>query len=132
MATMILQYTPPPPMEKTVMPRICMSLAASLLALSCAAWRQAAYPTKPIRLVLPFPPGAPSGIIGRALGNKLAEQLGVAVVADNRVGAGGNIGLSIVAKALPDGYTLVVTTPAIALSPSRYAKIIDKAGLKKE
>ena len=98
-------------------------LAASLLASFCAAWGQAAYPSKPIRLVLPFPPGAPSDIIGRALGNKLSEQMGVAVVADNRVGAGGNIGLSIVAKALPDGYTIVITTPAIALSPSLYANL---------
>ena len=84
---------------------------------------QQAYPTKSIRLVLPFPPGAPSDIIGRAVGNKLSQQLGVSVVADNRVGAGGNIGLGIVAKSLPDGYTIVVTTPAIALSPSLYLNL---------
>ncbi len=100
-------------------------MMAGLLALHCAATvaqaaNPAAYPTKPVRMVLPFPPGAPSDIIGRALGNKLAEQLGVAVVADNRVGAGGNIGLGITAKALPDGYTIAITTPAIALSPSLY------------
>ena len=105
------------------MRRFCNVAAVSLLALSSAAWGQIAYPTKPIRLVLPFPPGAPSDIIGRALGNKISEQMGVAVVADNRVGAGGNIGLGIVAKSLPDGYTIVVTTPAIALSPSLYAKL---------
>lgn len=105
------------------MHRFCNVAAVSLLALSSAAWGQIAYPTKPIRLVLPFPPGAPSDIIGRALGNKISEQMGVAVVADNRVGAGGNIGLGIVAKSLPDGYTIVVTTPAIALSPSLYAKL---------
>lgn len=105
--------------------------AATLLAAAGAAWGQsaatgagpAAYPTKPIRLVLPFPPGAPSDIIGRALGNKLAEQMGVPVVADNRVGAGGNIGLVIVSKSQPDGYTIVVTTPAIALSPSLYKNL---------
>ena len=100
-------------------------IAALLMLHSAAAVAQApaaaqAFPTKPIRMVLPFPPGAPSDIIGRALGNKLAEQLGVAVVADNRVGAGGNVGLSITAKALPDGYTIAITTPAVALSPSLY------------
>lgn len=105
--------------------------AAALLAVAGAAWGQStatgsgpeAYPAKPIRLVLPFPPGAPSDIIGRALGNKLAEQMGVAVVADNRVGAGGNIGLVIVSKAQPDGYSIVLTTPAIALSPSLYKNL---------
>ncbi len=102
------------------MPRIRIMIATALFALLGAAGAQTAYPSKPIRLVLPFPPGAPSDIIGRAIGNKLAEQLGTPVVADNRVGAGGNVGISIVAKALPDGYTISVTTPAIALSPSLY------------
>ncbi len=73
------------------MHRICNVAAVSLLALSSAAWGQTAYPTKPIRLVLQFPPGAPSDIIGRALGNKISEQMGVVMVADNRVGAGGNM-----------------------------------------
>ena len=104
--------------------RFRIIIAAGLLALSCTiAWGQAAYPAKSIRLVLPFPPGAPSDIIGRAVGNKLSQQMGVSVVADNRVGAGGNIGLGIVAKSPPDGYTIVVTTPAIALSPSLYLNL---------
>ena len=109
--------------EKSIVHRFCIGLAAGLLVWSFAAWGQTAYPAKPIRLVLPFPPGAPSDIIGRALGNKLAEQLGVGVVADNRAGAGGNLGLEIVAKSPPDGYTIVVTTPAIALSPSLYLNL---------
>jgi tripartite-type tricarboxylate transporter receptor subunit TctC len=115
-------------MEKSVMSgnpfRIMIARGLfALLALPCAVWAQTAYPGKPIRLVLPFPPGAPSDIIGRALGSKLSEQMATPVVADNRVGAGGNVGLSIVAKALPDGYTIVITTPAIALSPSLYANL---------
>lgn len=81
------------------------------------------YPARPVRLLLPFPPGSPSDIIGRAVGQKLAESLGVGVVPDNRVGAGGNIGLELTAKAPADGYTLVVTNPTIALSPSLYAKL---------
>ena len=101
---------------------LCVLLALPSVTIA-AAVGQAAYPTKPIRMVLPFPPGAPSDIIGRAIGNKLSEQMGTPVVADNRVGAGGNVGLGIVAKSPPDGYTIVVTTPAIALSPSLYANL---------
>jgi tripartite-type tricarboxylate transporter receptor subunit TctC len=81
------------------------------------------YPVKPIRLILPFPPGAPSDMLGRAIGQKLSEQLGENVVPDNRPGAGGNLGTAAAAKAPPDGYTLVIATPSIALSPSLYANL---------
>jgi len=66
------------------------------------------YPDRPIRLVIPFPPGGGSDITGRTIAQKLGEALGQQVVADNRGGAGGNIGTDIVAKAVPDGYTLVM------------------------
>jgi len=82
-----------------------------------------AYPAKPIRLILPFPPGAPNDMVGRALGQKLSEQLGANVVPDNRPGAGGNVGLTAAAKSPPDGYSLVLSTPGIAISPSLYAKL---------
>jgi tripartite-type tricarboxylate transporter receptor subunit TctC len=78
------------------------------------------YPSKPIRLILPFPPGAPSDLVGRTVAQRLAEQLGENVVPDNRTGAGGNIAMGAVAKAAPDGYTLMVSSPTIALSPSLY------------
>jgi len=81
------------------------------------------YPVKPIRLILPFPPGAPSDMVGRAVGQKLSEQLGENVVPDNRVGAGGNLGTAAVVKAPADGYTLLIATPSIALSPSLYASL---------
>jgi tripartite-type tricarboxylate transporter receptor subunit TctC len=81
------------------------------------------YPTKPIRLILPFPPGGPSDLLGRPLAQKLSEQLGVQVVADNRPGAGGNLGLELAARAAPDGYTLVLGAPPLAISPSLYAKL---------
>jgi tripartite-type tricarboxylate transporter receptor subunit TctC len=81
------------------------------------------YPAKPIRLILPFPPGAPSDMVGRAVGQKLSEQLGENVIPDNRAGAGGNLGTAAVAKAPPDGYTLLIATPSIALSPSLYANL---------
>jgi tripartite-type tricarboxylate transporter receptor subunit TctC len=112
------------------------TIASLLVALSCgaalaqapAALRQAqdsgaVYPSKPIRLILPFPPGAPSDMVGRALGQKLSEQLGGNVVPDNRPGAGGNLGIGIAAKSPPDGYTLVLATPGIAISPSLYSKL---------
>ena len=81
------------------------------------------YPAKPIRLVLPFPPGAPSDLVGRTIGQKMSEQMGQNFVPDNRAGAGGTVGLAMVAKALPDGYTVMVTSPAIALTPLLYSNL---------
>lgn len=93
---------------------------AGVLALCGTAAFAQIYPSKPIRMILPFPPGAPSDIVGRAMAQKLAEQLGVNVIADNRVGAGGNLGIALVAKSPPDGYTIMTTSPSIALSPVLY------------
>ena len=81
------------------------------------------YPVKPVRLVLPFPPGAPSDLVGRTIGQKLSEQMGHNFVPDNRAGAGGTVGLAMVAKAPPDGYTVMVTSPAIALTPLLYSNL---------
>src|SRR5215207_3182795 len=94
------------------------SLAAVLFG--GAAWAQT-YPTKPIKLILPFPPGAPSDLVGRTIGQKIAEQMGQGVVPDNRAGAGGTLGLTLAAKAVADGYTILVTSPTIALSPLLYS-----------
>lgn len=80
----------------------------------------AAYPVKPIRLVVAFPPGASSDIVGRMLGQKIAEPLGQPVVADNRAGAGGNLGIALAAKSAPDGYTVLIATSSIAVSPALY------------
>ena len=68
----------------------------------------ASYPDRPIRLVVPFPPGGGSDITARTIAQKLGESLGQTIIADNRGGAGGNIGTDIVAKSVPDGYTLVM------------------------
>lgn len=102
--------------------------AALFVALSCAATHAAAatpqaYPVKPVRLIVPFPAGASSDIVGRMIGEKLAEQLGQPVVVDNRAGAGGNLGIGVAAKSPPDGYTIVIATASIAVSPSLYAKL---------
>jgi tripartite-type tricarboxylate transporter receptor subunit TctC len=98
-------------------------LAVSALAFNPDVALAQAYPVKPIRLIFPFPPGGPTDLLGRAVAQKLSDQMGQPVVADTRPGAGGNLGLELAAKALPDGYTLVLSSPLVAISPSLYAKL---------
>ena len=95
----------------------------AVLAQAPATGPGQSYPGKPIRLILPLPPGTPNDTVGRALGQKLSEQLGENVVPDNRPGAGGNVGIGFAAKSPPDGYTLVLAPPGIAISPSLYSKL---------
>jgi tripartite-type tricarboxylate transporter receptor subunit TctC len=88
---------------------LAIVLTATALATLAPAWAQApSYPDKPIRIVVPFPVGGIADTFGREVGKKLTETWGQPVVIDNRTGAGGNIGAEIVAKAPPDGYTLVI------------------------
>jgi tripartite-type tricarboxylate transporter receptor subunit TctC len=94
-----------------------------LIALCVGAAAAQTYPTKPVRMILPFPPGGPSDILGRALAQKMTEQMGQTVITDNRAGAGGNLGLELTAKAAPDGYTVVLSSPLISISPSLYSKL---------
>ncbi len=90
----------------------------AMLALPALASAQT-YPTKPIRLIVPFPPGGPSDIIARVVGQKMGEVLGQSVVIDNRGGAGGVIGTEVVAKAAPDGYTIALSSAgALSISAS--------------
>jgi len=81
------------------------------------------YPTKPLHFILPFPPGGPTDILGRAIAQKLSEQMGQQVIPENRPGAGGNIGLELTAKAPPDGYTFALSSPVISTAPSLYRKL---------
>jgi tripartite-type tricarboxylate transporter receptor subunit TctC len=105
------------------MPRLaCAALTLAAFTAPSAALAQT-YPAKAIRLILPFPPGGPTDIAGRAIAQKLSEQMHQPVVADNRPGATSNIGLELAAKSPPDGYTIVLTPPSIALSPSMYKKL---------
>lgn len=102
---------------------ICGVLVFASWALASNVALAQAYPARPIRMILPFPPGGPTDITGRAIAQKLSEQLGQPVIPDNRPGAAGNIGLELGAKAPPDGYTMVLTAPPIAISPSLYKKL---------
>lgn len=81
------------------------------------------YPTKPIRLIVPFSPGGPSDVVGRLLQPKLSEALGQSVIIDNRAGAAGIIGTSMVANAQPDGYTLVQVPSSHAINATLYEKL---------
>ena len=110
------------PRTKTM---LALSLAMiALLAPVAATAQGAAYPGKPIRFVVPFPPGGGTDILSRALGQKMSQSLGQPFVIDNRPGAGGNIGADLAAKSPPDGYTLVMgQTSNLAVNPSLYAKL---------
>ena len=96
--------------------------AAALPATSGFAWAQA-YPTRPVRLIVPFGPAGASDITARVIGQWLSERLGQQFVIENRPGAGGNIGTEAVVRAAPDGYTLLYVTTANAVSATLYDKL---------
>jgi tripartite-type tricarboxylate transporter receptor subunit TctC len=104
-------------------------LPLAVLALSCAlAWNQGfaqdSYPSKPVRIVVSFAAGGPTDTVARVMGAKMAELLGQPFVVENRAGAGGNIGADVVAKAPPDGYTLLMATVSThAINPGLYRKM---------
>jgi tripartite-type tricarboxylate transporter receptor subunit TctC len=81
------------------------------------------YPTRPLRLIVPFPPGGPTDLIARMLAQKLTEAWGQQVVVDNRGGAGGNIGMGIAAQAVPDGHTILLVSSSFVVNPGLYKKI---------
>jgi tripartite-type tricarboxylate transporter receptor subunit TctC len=105
------------------MRRICSGLALAICALAANVALAQAYPAKPVRMILPFPPGGPTDLLGRAIAQKLSDQIGHQVIADNRPGAGGNLGLELAAKSPPDGYTIVLSSPLIALGPLLYSRL---------
>jgi tripartite-type tricarboxylate transporter receptor subunit TctC len=104
-----------------VVVRLVCALAAVLVPPMAAAQD---YPTKPIKLIVPFPPGGPNDIIARAVGQRMQELSGQTVTIDNRGGAGGQLGTDAVAKAEPDGYTIAITSAgALAISTALQEKV---------
>lgn len=104
--------------------RQALAHAAGYASLMCGmgAFAQS-FPAKPIRLVVPFPPGGANDVLGRLIGQVLSEQLGQPVIVDNRAGAGGNIGAENVAHSAADGYSLLYTTNALTIGASLYPKL---------
>ena len=100
-----------------------MKCLIALLAAVSVAHAQESYPSRPVRLILPFPPGGPTDILGRLISERLGARLGQPVVIENRGGAGGNVGAEAAARSAPDGYTIVLVAPSLAISPTLYAKL---------
>ena len=97
-----------------------MALALTIGVMATANAQSTAYPTKPIRLIYPFPPGGGADFVGRLIAPKLTEAWGQQIVSENRSGAGGNIGAELALRSPPDGYTMLVITGSYTVNPSVY------------
>ena len=106
------------------MQRICLAAACAAQLIATGGACAQSYPAKPVRLVVPFAPGGGSDLVGRLLAQRLGAQLGQQMIVDNRAGAGGRIGTEMVARAAPDGYTLLMATSSVMVTaPALYAKL---------
>ncbi len=100
------------------------ALAAWGAAPQGSAWAQAGYPARPVRMIVPFPPGGPTDVMGRTAAKAMGDRLGQQFVVENKAGAGGNIGTDAVAKAAPDGYTIGLTAiSSLAIAPHLYGTV---------
>ena len=96
--------------------------AAALPAMSRIA-RAQAYPTRPVRIIVPYAPGGTTDIVARLIGQSLSERLGQQFIIENRPGAGGNVGTEVVARATPDGYSFLLVTTTNAVNATLYEKL---------
>src|SRR5687768_11252744 len=110
-----------------MLPSDANTIAWSVLALALghigAPAHGQSYPVKPVRMIVPFPPGGTADLVGRTIAQKLGEQWGQQVLVDNRPGASGIIGTELAAKAPADGYTIVMCISAHVVNPSLYLKV---------
>lgn len=107
------------PTKRTLM----RATAGALLLLAAPLSMAQAWPARPIRLVVPFPPGGLIDNMARLVGSRLSQELGQPVVIDNKPGAGGNVGAAEAARATADGYTLLMASPALTISPAIYKNL---------
>jgi hypothetical protein len=98
-------------------------LGSASMVLPATARALESYPSRPIRLVVPYPPGGGTDIVGRIIGDKLRASLGQPIMIDNRGGAGGVLGTELAANAAPDGYTLLLVPTSHVINPSIYVKL---------
>jgi tripartite-type tricarboxylate transporter receptor subunit TctC len=105
------------------MKRLAALALAALCAVAAPLVQAQRFPEKPIRFIVPFPPGGGNDILARVVAPKMAEFLGQSVIVDNRAGAGGNIGADIAAKSAPDGYTILIASNQVTMNPALYAKL---------
>ena len=106
------------------MPRSVTAFGAIVLGLTCAVASAQNYPAKPIRLIVPYPPGGPTDLVGRSVGQKLTEAWGQQVVVENRAGAASAVGTEVAARAPADGYTLLLGTSAgFCINPALGGKL---------
>ncbi|HYC47307.1 MAG TPA: tripartite tricarboxylate transporter substrate binding protein [Burkholderiales bacterium] len=103
--------------------RLVLVLGCALCAQHAAAQDARSYPTKPIRMIVPYAPGGTTDFAARVLAPKLSESFGQSVVVDNRPGAGSTIGVDAAAKANPDGYTIIMVDTGFAIAPGLYGKL---------
>ncbi|MDB5811506.1 MAG: extra-cytoplasmic solute receptor protein [Betaproteobacteria bacterium] len=108
---------------KSFITRVLSAVLLTMGILTPLSAAEPAYPTHPLRIVVPFAPGGASDVVGRMLAQKLSESMGQTVVVENRAGAGANIGINVAAKSQADGYTLLIASSAFAVNPSLYSKI---------
>src|SRR3981081_1067680 len=101
-------------------PRLLLPTLLALLLAAPVARAADAYPSRPIHLIIPFPPGGSNDVVGRVFANFIGERIGQTVVVENRSGAGGVVGTEVASNATPDGYTLLVISLAHAVNPWLY------------
>jgi tripartite-type tricarboxylate transporter receptor subunit TctC len=107
----------------TLSPVTRLLLTITVVAWNCFPAAAQTWPSRPVRIIAPFPPGGGTDTVGRLLAQKFAEQIGGSFVVENRPGAAGVLGAELVARAAPDGYTLLISAPEMSINPSMRSKV---------